>query len=701
MTTLPVSSAVPNRPGSLSLVGSPLRAVAAACWIYAVGMAVAVNFLRSKPAIVDLLTDYVSVPVTVVATLLVGVLLFKRPRIVGAPRRAWWAVAIFAAINLVANEAWIRDPNVPVRALLTFADGLYLGDYWILTAAFILFFVALGGSWRRPRVWLDFATLILVQMIGVWALLVAPEMPSGMDLHASLAVIIVYSFSFAAMTSAAAVLWMQTRSRPGQGPMLLLMAAAWCEVAWEVLWLASWLADTNYAEYYYNFGDLLCFCCVASAAALTRAGVAGVAATAYPERTAESFLPALAALLAIAMVAASMASTRSADAWALVGLVVLCAALVLARQRSAQRELRALSTELAQREADARLTELVRRSADLILVVDAGGATGFVSPASLPMLGLAPESLQGQRGADLLGPQHALPLQRFLEALGQGPTAQAAIELRYETPDGRSRTIRVSGANQLTNPLIKGLVLTLTDVSDQRSLEREVLEVAARERARLCGDIHDGLGQELVGIAMLLQGEATMPDPDPATHESRLKAIVGHVNRSIQIARDLARGLSPLHVVRGSLIGALHRLAHEHTPRKPVGISVEPGVGDCHLDDVAADHLYRIAQEAVLNAVSHAACAHVHISLALEEFRLVMSIDDDGSGFDTVAPDFRGLGLKLMEYRARLVGGTFRVENRPPSGTRVVVTVPVPSPPPVVDRDLRQAPGRDLAAGGS
>jgi len=701
MTLSSVPRAAPIGSGPASLAETASRALAAACWVYAAGMALAFKLFDWKPATRDFLTDFVGVPVTAVALLLVAVLLFGGSRISGTQRRAWLAIGLFAAMNLLANEAWVRLPAIRIRALFTFADGLYLTDYWILTAAFALFFMSLGGPLRRPLVWLDLLTMTLVQLVGLWTLLMAPQVVAGVDRNASLAVIVAYSLSFAMMTSMATILWMQTRSHQDQTPMLLLIAAGWCEVTWEVMWLASWLADTDYAAYYYNFGDVLCFCCVASAASMTQSRVVRDLPVPHPERAIESFLPALAALLATAMVAASMASTGRSDAWLLAGVVCLCAALVLTRQRSVRRELQAMSTALALRESDARLTELVRRSVDLILVVDAAGSIGFVSPASLTMLGIAPGALQGARGSDVFGPDHSTSMQVFLDRLMSGGAPVNPIEVRYVKPDGVERTIKVGGANQLANPLIKGLALTLTDVSEQRSLEREVLDVATRERARLCGDIHDGLGQELVGIAMLLQGAATMPNPDPAVHKAHLQAIVGHVNRSIQIARDLARGLSPLHVVRGSLSGALHRLAHETGPRKPVNLSVGTDIGEHQLDDVAADHLYRIAQEAVINALSHGNCTHVDISLVVEESRLVMRIEDDGSGFDARSQDFPGLGLKLMEYRARLVGGIFRLETLPRSGTSITVRMPARKTGLAAAVDGQRSAVRGITAGGS
>lgn len=659
---------------STSWAESATRCLAAASWVYAAVVVCAFEWIAWPPRILNVLTDLVAVPNHLIALILVIYLLFNRRGITASQRPAWWVIGAFIALSLAANDVWMHLPSVRAKALLTYADGLYLLDYWILTAAFALLFVSVGGSFRRPRVWLDAGTMILVQLVAIWTFLLAPRASTGIDRHVSLSLIVAYTVTISSMTSMAALLWMQTRSTQRQTAILLLIGAGLCEVAWEVVWLASWLSNRDFAGSYYNYGDVLCFCCIGSAAVMMQRQTGRESSVLSPERSVESFLPALAALLVIAMVSGTVA--RQSDAWILVGLVLLCAALVLTRQRSVRQELKAMGTALALREADARLTELVRRSSDLILVIDADGVIGFASPAAESMLSVTPAALQGRRGAELLGGAHQTQLSNFIDELRSAATASVSIELRLVGASGNDRIVKVSGSNQLANPLIRGIVLTLTDATEQRALEREVLDAATRERARLCGDIHDGLGQELVGIAMLLQGAATLPDPDPAVHKAHLRTVIGHVNRTIQIARDLARGLSPLHVVRGSLSGALHRLAAESNARIPVHLAIDAAVDESRLDDITADHIYRIAQEAINNAVAHSHCTGIDITLRAEDSGLALRVADDGNGFDPRLCEFSGLGLKLMEYRARLLGGTFRIEPLPNSGSCVVVTIP-------------------------
>ncbi len=443
------------------------------------------------------------------------------------------------------------------------------------------------------------------------------------------------------------------------------------------MWLVSWLTDNEFVGPYYNFGDVLCFAAVSSSVAAAQFRAPHTCETANLERRADGFLSALAVLLAIALVAGSVAVTRRWDAWILVGLVALCALLLITRQKSVRKELRELNRQLAKSEADARITELVRRSADLIMVVGTDGTVSYASPATEPMLGMPAARVQHMPAVDVFGPDYAGVLADLLDQARVQPAAPSVIELRVARAGGNFCVIRLSAANQLTNRLINGIVLTFTDITEQRMLEREVLEVAARERVRLSADIHDGLGQELVGISMLLHGAASAPDPDPAVQRSQLQIIVGHVNRTVGTARGLARGLSPLHVVRGSLHGALLRLVPDSNTSVQVYLDVDSAFTERVIDDFRADHLYRIAQEAVTNALRHSACTRIDIALRRGHSAIELVIADDGRGFAEPTPEFPGLGLRLMAYRARIVGGTLRVGNAEGSGTRVELMMPL------------------------
>lgn len=221
-----------------------------------------------------------------------------------------------------------------------------------------------------------------------------------------------------------------------------------------------------------------------------------------------------------------------------------------------------------------------------------------------------------------------------------------------------------------------GATLRTADVTDRRRLEREVIDVVGRERQRLGSDLHEGLGQELTGVSLLLKSLQQKAGRGQPTSNEELAEIAEHVARSIDMTRELARGLSPVQIERGSLADALARLGAEASRRLRFAVHVNCDPPTIGASEVAADHLYRIAYEALTNAARHSGCTKVDIDLEQRNGRLALAIVDDGSGLPAGGPDRWGIGLKLMAYRARLMGGTLRIEPGPQRGTRVLVEVP-------------------------
>lgn len=285
-------------------------------------------------------------------------------------------------------------------------------------------------------------------------------------------------------------------------------------------------------------------------------------------------------------------------------------------------------------------------------------------------------------------PPVGLPLSASIPAETR-PALEAAIDDAVANRRSVSFTTSLADAagavrhfEMRTTPVIEdgqliGLTLRSFDVTELRRLEREVLDVASRERQRLSGDLHEGLGQELTGIALLARGLERAIERGQPTARDLIADIIMHINRTIDMTREIARGLSPVQIERGSLSAALERLAIEASRRLRIEIATTSDPEDIQVSDVAADHLYRIVYEAITNAARHSGCRHVAIDLRVEGGRLTVTVDDDGSGLLPGAVDRDGFGLKMMAYRARLIGATFRVEPGRRTGTRVAVVVPM------------------------
>src|SRR6266498_1105503 len=216
-----------------------------------------------------------------------------------------------------------------------------------------------------------------------------------------------------------------------------------------------------------------------------------------------------------------------------------------------------------------------------------------------------------------------------------------------------------------------------SEVAERARLEREVVEICAREQQRIAYDLHDGVGQQLVGVALnakLLEQELRAAGSAEAEQASE---IVRLANQAAKQARLTARNLEGADGV-GDLKTALQKL-------------VESVRRDCHVDGIVkADgdassfpvsalvtaQLYPIAQEAVHNAVEHGGARKIEIDLAFDQGNLVMAVRDDGKGFDASAIS-KGMGLRIMRYRAQCIGGSCEVQSKRTKGTVVTCRVPL------------------------
>jgi signal transduction histidine kinase len=158
------------------------------------------------------------------------------------------------------------------------------------------------------------------------------------------------------------------------------------------------------------------------------------------------------------------------------------------------------------------------------------------------------------------------------------------------------------------------------------------------------------------------------------TDLERSYEVAQHALRSCQA---IARGLSPIGATEGGLIRALRDLvARLKTPSGPRVELLVSEISRLGLSPAATDHLYRIAQEALSNALKHAHANSIQVSLDIERDRVRLEIRDDGEGVTDVGPDWRGLGLRTMQYRASLIGARLEIAHIPPNGTRVLCDCP-------------------------
>jgi len=211
------------------------------------------------------------------------------------------------------------------------------------------------------------------------------------------------------------------------------------------------------------------------------------------------------------------------------------------------------------------------------------------------------------------------------------------------------------------------------EIRERTRLEKELLEIAELEQERIGHDLHDSLGQHLTATAMAgkvlakkLANKSVNVDPAAAYQ------VVAMVEEAIELTRNLARTLHPVELGATGLEDALQTLAARLSQAFSLSCQFEHS-GRLDLPDkTTATHLYRIAQEATNNAIRHGHARNILIKLATQNESIVLSVTDDGTGFLTDDRKKKGMGLRIMSYRADMIGGTFDIQNQPGGGTRAV-----------------------------
>ena len=314
----------------------------------------------------------------------------------------------------------------------------------------------------------------------------------------------------------------------------------------------------------------------------------------------------------------------------------------------------------------------------LVVVLDTQGRIMRFNRACEQTTGYSFEDVKGKQVWELF--LIADEFERFKEIFEQLRTG--VISKDYEsfwlTRKGERRLISWS-STILPGPNGEAthIVATGIDITERKRLERAVLEIGAREQRRIGQDLHDGLGQHLTGVAFMGKvledrlAEASLAEAADAAKIVRL------VNESIKMTRDLARGLLPVVSEARGLMSALERWAAEVSELFHVTCRFECLDPVLIHDEGLADHLYHLAQEAVNNAIKHGRAKRITIGLSAVRNGGRLTIGDDGRGFERISNNPPGLGLRIMNYRAKMIGGSLDVQSLPGCGTMVTCFFPI------------------------
>ena len=318
---------------------------------------------------------------------------------------------------------------------------------------------------------------------------------------------------------------------------------------------------------------------------------------------------------------------------------------------------------------------IIDRISEGVILISRDGIIRFVNPLFEAALGYERGELTGEHSRVLSfrarGSFDGL-VQTVFDATRNGRSAVIDLEGRRRDDtalplQGRFTAVTVEGAGHVVG--------VFTDISARKQLEREMMQIATEVQQRVGGDLHEGLGQQLSGIAMMLQGlrqRVADPDTDRQTLGGQIDEVVTLLNGAITRTRMLARGLSPVRgTAEGIKEGFEELVNHVH---EVYGLRVRLTMDlpdDLSVDENPVTNLFHIAQEAVNNAARHADAREIRMAFRVVGPDLELQVEDDGIGFDPLGEREVGMGLRMMRFRAEMAGGYLSIESRPGHGVRL------------------------------
>ncbi len=315
---------------------------------------------------------------------------------------------------------------------------------------------------------------------------------------------------------------------------------------------------------------------------------------------------------------------------------------------------------------------LIKNSRDLVSIVTMQGEFVFLNDAGHRLLGMdcSPgrrcffELLPNTENSELHG--------NILSVLQKNGEWEGEVDLSCGNDTTRTLCGRIWLVLSRNGETM--IAVVLRDVTESRQLQREVLDASTREQRRLGRDLHDGLGQTLTGLlfkSKMLRQVITV-DHASVTALDEFTELTSH---AIQQCRALSHGLCPEDLHGPGFAAALEQLAFNVQKLFCLNCRWEVDDEIAFDNDHDAAQLYYVAREAVNNALKHANAESIEIILKRRGGRILLQITDDGNGFDAGTASRKGIGLRLMEYRARLLGGHLSILPAPQRGTRVLCSL--------------------------
>lgn len=349
-------------------------------------------------------------------------------------------------------------------------------------------------------------------------------------------------------------------------------------------------------------------------------------------------------------------------------LVAMAWVAVLRRRVSVQTKIISQKLEMVATLKE-RYQALFENANDMVYTHDLRGRITSINQTGEELLQRSREQLLNRNILDFVADDDKAAARQWLEQIAQGATSSNA-EWDFISAQGNRVRLEISARliGQPGNVEIEG---TARDITERKRLEREILEISNREQRRIGHDLHDGVCQQLAGIALMTASLADQLEEKGAPEAPQTERISGLINHVISQTRGVARGLFPVRLEANGLVSALEELAVNSSELFKTNCQFICRDAPEAVDNQIALHLYYIVLEAVANACKHGRARNVSITLERRGERYALRVEDDGAGFLVSDRPHTGMGIRIMQYRARVIGANLNLRSEPGSGTHL------------------------------
>jgi PAS domain S-box-containing protein len=325
------------------------------------------------------------------------------------------------------------------------------------------------------------------------------------------------------------------------------------------------------------------------------------------------------------------------------------------------------------RDREERLSAIVETAADAIITIDSTGTIESFNSAAESMFGYSVAEAVGCNVSLLMPSPYREQHDRFLARYRDTGARRLIGRVRRLTGMRKDRTtfpMELSVSEIDHTGCFAGII---RDVSAREALQIELLTASEAQQLQIGQDLHDDVGQELTGLGLTAETlletlqEYNLPEASIAS-----RIVVG-LRRTHEKVRLLSHGLVPVEIDAAGLMSALAELSARVEMADGVRSAFDCPQPVTVADNRVATNLFRIAQEAVTNAVRHARARHIRILLTRDDGVVTLEVRDDGIGISDETAI--GSGLRIMRHRAELIGANFRLEPAPGGGTRILCTI--------------------------